>query len=199
MEGPEKGELNLEGAHLPSSKIKKTHPTCQASQESQFSLLNSKSQNSTAPDPGSLPPLFKEYSSLRSSGFSGHINDFLFYPQVLNIEKSLLDRALERTLQVQTLLMPFVTLSTLSTTALKPPVKASTFSYLISFGATRVGPLVASANSFRTSHLWWNSLPLNKYFKHTVEKERPLRPLPPSDLPEIAWRPQEPKDVFFCE
>lgn len=67
-------------------KKKKTHSTCQASKESLFLLLNSKSQNSTAPDPVSLPPLFKEYPSLQSPGFSGHLNDFLFYPQVLDIE-----------------------------------------------------------------------------------------------------------------
>lgn len=184
MEGPERGELNLEGAHLPCSKIKKkTHSTCQAFKESLFLLLNSKSQNSTAPDPGSLPPLFKEYPSLESPGFSGHLNDFLFYPQVLDLKisfghrKSLLGRGLERTLQVQTLLMPFVTLSILCTTALTPPVKASTF-YLIPFSATRVGSLVASTSSFRTSHLWLNSLSLNKYLKHTVEKEKPFRPFP---------------------
>lgn len=144
--------------------MKKTHPTCQASKESLLPLQKSKSQNSTA--------------QLLITWFVRTFQRLSLLSSSFGYRKSLLGRALERTLQVQTLLMPFVTLSTLSTAALKPPVKASTFSYLIAFSATRVGPLVASASSLRTSHLLRNSLPLNKYLKHTVEKERPLRPLP---------------------
>lgn len=174
----EREELNLEGAHLPCSKIKK-HP---------FHLPGF--QGESIPSPKQQVPEFHsprpwEFTSPLQRIPQSPITWFFRTSQRLSLlsssfghRKSLLGRGLERTLQVQTLLMSFVTLSILCTTALTSPVKASTFSYLISFSATRVGSLVASTSSFRTSHLWQNSLSLNKYLKHTVEKEKPFRPFP---------------------